>query len=159
MSDVNLLTIDRGLVVAPAGCGKTHLITDTLKAHVAERPVLILTHTNAGVAALRHRLSRLNIERRSYGLATIDGWALRLVSTFPHRANYHPELTPRKPDYTAIRHAAFKLLKNNHITDILKASYSRILVDEYQDCSIRQHAIVYFAAMHLPTCVLGDWVR
>ena len=156
MSDVNLLTINRGLVVAPAGCGKTHLITDALQAHVTEKPLLVLTHTNAGVAALRHRLSKLCTERRLYRLATIDGWALHLVSTFPQRANYHVGLTPRKLNYVAIRHAALKLLKSNHITDILKANYSRILVDEYQDCALLQHAIVYFASIHLPTCVLGD---
>ena len=156
MSNINLLTIDYGLVVAPAGCGKTHLITDALQAPAAEKPVLVLTHTNAGVAALRHRLSRLNIERRSYSLATIDGWALRLVSTFPQRAEYDAGANPQTLNYPAIRYAALKLLKNNHITDILKASYSRILVDEYQDCSICQNAIVYFAAKHLPTCILGD---
>ena len=156
LSDIDLLTIQRGLVVAPAGCGKTHLITDALKTHVAERPVLVLTHTNAGVAALRHRLSRLNIVRRSYSLATIDGWALRLVSTFPQRADYSARNKQRYLNYPVIRQAALKLLKSNHITDILKANYSHILVDEYQDCSLLQHAIVYFASIHLPTCVLGD---
>lgn len=156
MSDVNLLTIDHGLVVAPAGCGKTHLITDALQAHTAVKPVLVLTHTNSGVAALRQRLSKMSIEKRSYSVATIDGWALRLASTFPQRAEYETGANPRTLNYPIIRHAALKLLKNNHITDILKASYSRILVDEYQDCSIRQHAIVYYASMHLPTCILGD---
>ena len=40
--------------------------------------------------------------------------------------------------------------------DILAASYGRLIVDEYQDCSIPQHAIVYYASRALPTCVLGD---
>jgi DNA helicase-2/ATP-dependent DNA helicase PcrA len=31
-----------------------------------------------------------------------------------------------------------------------------MIVDEYQDCSEVQHAIVYFAAQSLRTCVLGD---
>ena len=156
MSNVDLLTIDKGLVVAPAGCGKTHLITDALQAHTADKPVLVLTHTNAGVAALRQRLSKMSIEKRVYSVVTIDGWALRLATTFPQRAGYNAGSNPRKLNYPNIRQAALKLLRSNHITDILKASYSRILVDEYQDCSILQHAIVYFASMHLPTCILGD---
>ena len=156
MSGSNLLEIDRGLIVAPAGCGKTHLITEALKANADEKPILVLTHTNAGVAALRQRLSKLQIERRSYRLATIDGWAIRLVSTFPMRADYAAGPNPKILNYPAIRRAAWTALKNNHLTDILKANYSRLLVDEYQDCSIHQHAIVFFAARHLPTCVLGD---
>lgn len=39
---------------------------------------------------------------------------------------------------------------------MLAASYDRLIVDEYQDCSEIQHAIVYFAAQSLRTCVLGD---
>ena len=38
----------------------------------------------------------------------------------------------------------------------MTASYARLIVDEYQDCSIRQHAVVANAAQTLPTCVLGD---
>ncbi len=156
VSGPNLLEVDRGLIVAPAGCGKTHLITDALNATTDEKPILVLTHTNAGVAALRQRLSKLQIERKSYRLATIDGWAIRLASTFPMRADYDAGPNPKAPNYPAIRRAAWTALKNNHLTDILKANYSRLLVDEYQDCSAHQHAIVFFAARHLPTCVLGD---
>ena len=42
-------------------------------------------------------------------------------------------------DYPAIRMAAAKLLKGGHVFDILAASYSRLIVDEYQDCSVHQH--------------------
>ena len=38
----------------------------------------------------------------------------------------------------------------------MAASYDRLVVDEYQDCSLVQHAIIYYAAATLPTCVLGD---
>ncbi|MCG8311404.1 MAG: UvrD-helicase domain-containing protein, partial [Cytophagales bacterium] len=87
---------------------------------------------------------------------TIDGWALRLASTFPARSKYKEGIAPRRLNYLKIRKAAWTLLKANHITDVLTASYSRILVDEYQDCSLNQHAVVYYASRHLPTCVLGD---
>jgi chromosomal replication initiation ATPase DnaA len=43
-----------GYVVAPAGFGKTHLIAAAL--HYAEKRQLVLTHTYAGVNALRRKL-------------------------------------------------------------------------------------------------------
>ena len=51
MADVDLLSIDKGTVTAPAGCGKTHLIALALDRHQGLKPILVLTHTNAGVAA------------------------------------------------------------------------------------------------------------
>jgi superfamily I DNA/RNA helicase len=154
-----LLAIDRGTVTAPAGCGKTHLIAETLKRRRGAKPILVLTHTNAGVAALRGRLDKAGVPARAYRLATIDGWAMHLIGTFPKRSEFDPRilwLENRNSDYQAIRRAAAGLLKAGHVLDILAASYSRLIVDEYQDCSILQHAIVYYAAPALSVCVLGD---
>jgi len=153
----DLLRIDRGLVVSPAGCGKTQLICEALKRHSGSKPILVLTHTNAGVAALRARLERARVTSSSYRLSTIDGWAIRLISTFPARSGHDPAiLEGNRPNYPAIRTAALGLLRDAHVDDVIAASYSRLLIDEFQDCSIRQFAIVYFAARTLPTCVLGD---
>ena len=66
------------------------------------------------------------------------------------------QLAHPRTDYPNIRVAAARLLKAGHVSDILAASYARLIVDEYQDCSIRQHAVVAYAAQTLPTCVLGD---
>ncbi len=129
-----------------------------MRASVA-KPILVLTHTNAGVAALRGRLEGANVNPRSYRLSTIDGWAMRLVSTFPARSGAAPNcltLANPKTDYPNIRNAAFGLLKSGHIRDVIHASYSRLLVDEYQDCSLHQHGIVYCTAATLPSCLLGD---
>lgn len=157
MSDINLLAIDRGAVTAPAGCGKTHLIAEALTQHSSAKPILVLTHTNAGVAALRGRLDRMAVPGKRYRLLTIDGWAMRMVQTFPSRSGHDPKrLTDSRIDYCSIRDAAWRLLKAEHITDVLKASYDRLIVDECQDCSIRQLAVVYYAAHGLPTAVLGD---
>ena len=158
-ADPDILAIDCGTITAPAGCGKTHLIADALTRYTASKPILVLTHTNAGVVALRSRLDKAGVPSRDYRLSTIDGWAMRLISTFPARGGQEPsilELKKPKTDYPAIREAAWKLLKAGHISDVLKSSYSRLIVDEYQDCSIPQHAIIYYAAQTLPTCVLGD---
>jgi superfamily I DNA/RNA helicase len=159
---IDLLAIDRGLVTAPAGCGKTELITLAIARHKGPKPVLILTHTNAGVAALRGRLNRAAIPSRNYRLATLDGWAMRVISTFPTRSG-HPrdllELNDPKVDYPEIRRLASKLLMSGSIADILAASYDRVMVDEYQDCSTFQHAIVVNTTNVLPTVVLGDCLQ
>lgn len=158
-NDLDLLAIDCGTVTAPAGCGKTHLIAEALARHRGSKPILILTHTNAGVSALRGRLGRAGAAARSYRLSTIDGWAMRLISTFPRRSGLNMDVAhlPRtRTNYPQIREAASRLLEGGHVNDILAASYARLIVDEYQDCSIRQHAVVAHAAGILPTCVLGD---
>lgn len=158
-SDIDLLAIDRGTVSAPAGCGKTHLIAEALTRHASPKPILVLTHTNAGVAALRGRLDRAGVPPKAYRLSTIDGWAMRLISTFPARSAHDPallDLANPAVDYPKIRVAAIDLLKTGHVNDVLGASYARLIVDEYQDCSIRQHAVVAYAAQTLPVCVLGD---
>lgn len=157
--EIDLRTITRGTVTAPAGCGKTQLIAQALACHLGSKPVLVLTHTNAGVSALRGRLELAGVPKSAYRLSTIDGWAIRLISTFPGRSTHDPEimqLAAPAHDYPAIRDAAWKLLQAGHVNDVLKASYAHLIVDEYQDCSVPQHHIVYFLSLSLPTCVLGD---
>jgi hypothetical protein len=157
--DLDLLELAGRTVTSPAGCGKTHLIATSLTRHSGSKPILVLTHTNAGVVALRGRLDRKGVPPRAYRLSTIDGWAMRLISTFPGRSAHDPDvLRLERPgtDYPEIRAAAARLLDAEHVSDILAASYDRIIVDEYQDCSIRQHNVIASAARVLPTCTLGD---
>lgn len=157
--EIDLRAISRGTITAPAGCGKTQLIADALVGHRGSKPILVLTHTNAGVAALRGRFQRAGVPTSAYRLSTIDGWAIRLIATFPNRSAHDPEilrLAMPANDYPAIRDAAWKLLQAGHVGEVLKASYAQVVVDEYQDCSIPQHWIVYFLSLMLPTCVLGD---
>lgn len=145
--EIDLRAIERGTVTAPVGCGKTHLIAHALAGHWGNKPILVLTHTNAGVAALRGRLDRAGVPVSAYRLGTIDGWAIRLISTFPGRSAHDPEIlrlacacaglpgNPRRRLEAAASRA---------VNEVLKASYAHLIVDEYQDCSVPQHYIVYF---------------
>lgn len=159
MADIDLLNVQSGSVAAPAGCGKTHLIATSLLRHDDVKPVLILTHTNAGVAALRARLQNMGVPKKAYRITTIDGWAMRLIGTFPQRSG-HPAntLALKNPnrDYPAIRAGAQNIFNGNHLRDVLQATYAHLIVDEYQDCILEQHAMVSKIAEVLPTCVLGD---
>jgi len=153
------LQIARGCIQAPAGCGKTHLIAESLKRCGDAKPILVLTHTNAAVAALRQRLDKSEVPRSNYRLATIDGWAMRMVGMFPMRSGADPSILELKSpgnDYPAIKNAALHLLLGKHIDNLLAANYSRLLVDEYQDCLLAQHSIVCELARVLPTCIFGD---
>lgn len=157
--ELDLFAVARGSVTAPAGCGKTQLIADTLAAHTGSKPILVLTHTNAGVAALRARITRAAIPSSAYRISTIDGFAMRLAGKFPLRSGLPAqtlELANPGQDYPAIRAAAANLLQAGHINTPLRATYARLLVDEYQDCNAAQHSLVAWAAQTLPTCVLGD---
>ncbi|HAU5797903.1 TPA: DNA helicase UvrD, partial [Citrobacter amalonaticus] len=143
--DYNLLEYHRGAITAPAGCGKTQIIADTLTLYTGARPVLILTHTNAGVTTLRLRMQRAGVTAATYRIATIDGFAMRLVAMFPARSGLNVEvlqLRNRGADYPAIRLAACQLLQGGHLDDVLAASYAHLIVDEYQDCNLVQHALV-----------------
>lgn len=158
--EIDLISSHSGSVVAPAGCGKTQLIIDSLLAHPElDKPVLILTHTNAGVAALRSRLIKSGALKSSYKVSTIDGWAMRLVTMFPANSKCSKDVllinNPSR-DYEAIRVGAINILNSGCINDLISCTYSHLLVDEYQDCQISQHSLVLRLAELIHTCVVGD---
>lgn len=157
--ELDLLAVDRGSVTAPAGCGKTHLIADTLALHVGPKRVLVLTHTNAGAAALRQRLKKAGVGSAAFQVSTIDGFVMRLIAMFPMRSSIDRrilEISNPGSDYPAIRYAALGLLQAGHLSTALRATYARVIIDEYQDCNFVQHSIVDALSVDLPTIVLGD---
>lgn len=156
---IDLLAIRLGSITAPAGCGKTQLIADSLKGFSAEKPVLVLTHTNAGRAVLEQRLKRAGVSTACFYVSTIDSWSIRLAKKFPVRSGLSATVTNvanPKTDYPAVRNAVAAMLEAGHIDDALRSTYSRVFVDEYQDCGLDQHRIVVAVAKTLPTLVLGD---
>jgi len=158
-SEFDIYSFQKGTITAPAGCGKTHLILGALEKHQDEKPILVLTHTNAGVAALKHRIQKFEIQKRSYSITTIDGFCLKLVSTFPANSKLTKDtlnIKVPKTDYPLIRTTTQKMLQLHFIIEIIKATYSRVIVDEYQDCTALQHAMIKELSNHLPICVLGD---
>lgn len=157
--EIDLFCLPKASVLAPAGCGKTELITSSLRHSSTAKPALVLTHTNAGRAALEHRLKRAGVDASTARVATLDGWAIRIVQSFPKRSGL-AEGTLRvqglAADYVGIRAGALAILAAGHISKVIQATYSRVIVDEYQDCGLPQHSIVLALANLLPTAVLGD---
>ena len=69
-----------GYMVAPAGFGKTHLIAAAVG--MASDRQLVLTHTYAGVNALRRKMRELRIPDGACRVDTIASWALRLCLSY-----------------------------------------------------------------------------
>ena len=142
-----------GYVRAPAGCGKSHLVAEAVK-HATARQ-LILTHTYAGVNALRSKLRKAGASSRCYRLDTIASWSLRLALSYSRTSGW-TERRPEGAGWSALYVACAQLLECEFVRRIIRASYSGVYVDEYQDCSIAQHQVILRLAAHLPCRVLGD---
>jgi DNA helicase-2/ATP-dependent DNA helicase PcrA len=143
-----------GYVVAPAGFGKTHLIAEATARSAGRQ--LILTHTYAGVNALRRKMRILGISDRLYRIDTIASWALRLSLSYSGTSGWTEERPADNARWNALYDSCALLLDHAFIRRILRASYDGLYVDEYQDCSIGQHGLVLKLARDLPCRVLGD---
>lgn len=126
----------------PAGAGKTHLLAAAAK-HVTDvgGKVLVITHTNAGVHAVRARLKRFGASSGVH-VTTITSMAFRLARAYPVLGEL---IVPRlmvPDDSQAYVRAAARVLSNSHLHAVIAASYSHVLVDEYQDCNTEHHALV-----------------
>lgn len=148
----DLLSISLGSVVAPAGHGKTELIARTA---ALGRRTLVLTHTHAGVHALRSRLKRLGVDPKVAMIDTIASWSTRYIAAFPGVGRPLDRM-PRGGEWTDIYKGGLKVIKVPAVGEVLRASYDRILVDEYQDCDLHQHSLVKLLSEQLPTIVFGD---
>lgn len=147
-------TTESVCLTAAAGCGKTEAIVRAVSQ--SEGRQLILTHTNAGVAALRSRLRRYSVPESKYRVETIASWLLKYAVAYPSMSgltNPHPQ----DKDWEAVYPAAQELFAYSFIKDILLASYMGVFVDEYQDCTQQQHRLVLKMVEYgLPVRVLGD---
>ncbi len=140
-------------VTAAAGCGKTETIVRAVA--LAEGKQLILTHTNAGVAALRSRLRKNGVSESKYRVETIASWLLKYVSAYSSMSGLlNPR--PQGDDWKKVYHAAQALFGYRFIRDVLLASYTGVFVDEYQDCTQEQHKVISTLSEFLPVRVLGD---
>lgn len=144
----------RACLTAPAGCGKTEVIARAI-AYQPEGRQLVLTHTHAGVKALRDRLRKLNVSPRYYYVDTIAGWSLKYAAAFPSLSGL-VNFLPTGNEWDRVYEAMVRLLSNSAIEKIVRCSYNGVYVDEYQDCVVLQHEIILQIANMLPCRILGD---
>jgi len=142
-----------GFVESPAGCGKTEAIVRTVGTYCSGRQ-LILTHTHAGIDALRQRFREHNIPSGKFHIDTIAGWSWGWVRRYPNNAGYHSstEIAVWNEVYAAMS----ILLQKNFVRKGILNSYAGVIIDEYQDCTVSMHRVIADLKLLLPCRVLGD---
>lgn len=153
----SILASAPGSIELPAGCGKTELIVRLAKAKAdSGKRTLLLTHTHAGVDALRRRCRRLGVPSSAVWIRTIDSWAFDLIRSFPQLAEVSARDEPDWAESEIYHRGAARASSAEAVARMLRVSYSLVLVDEYQDCSIEQHRLAMAIAEFVPTLVFGD---
>lgn len=141
-------------IVAPAGHGKTEKIVDLVMASAGK--VLLLTHTNAGVDALKKRLRKRNINDRKFSISTIAGFCMRWCAAYPTTSNTVGIKLGDRDFYPKCYIGASAIFSTCWAQNVIKSTYSCVIVDEYQDCVIDQHNIFLNLNKLVPVYVLGD---
>jgi DNA helicase-2/ATP-dependent DNA helicase PcrA len=59
-------------------------------------------------------------------------------------------------NWDVVYEAGSRLLLSGAVDGIIQASYGGVFVDEYQDCTVRQHDVIRLLAEELPCFVFGD---
>ena len=142
-----------GFVESPAGCGKTEAIVRTVGRYCDGRQ-LILTHTHSGVNALRQRFREHSVPTAKYHVDTIAGWAWGWVRKYPDNAEYtgSTEIAVWNDVYEAMS----ALMQNDFVKLGIMNTYTGVIVDEYQDCTVPMHQLIVQLKSLLPCRVLGD---
>ena len=78
----NYLKDNKSLVIAPAGHGKTTLLTKCILRLQTSKNILILTHTHAGIASIKQKMSKERISLKNVCISTITGFAQHIAILF-----------------------------------------------------------------------------
>ena len=71
----NIFTHNAVKIIAPAGHGKTEMIVDMVEYAIGRQ--LLLTHTHAGIDALRKRLKKRKVNPSKYTISTIASFCIK----------------------------------------------------------------------------------
>jgi DNA helicase-2/ATP-dependent DNA helicase PcrA len=151
-----LVAKEKCMVIAPAGYGKTHTISECLLYTSGKQ--LILTHTHAGVASIKEKIKNAKIHSSSYHVETITSYAQKYVNSF-YIGDDIPDQENGKNYFPFIIEKATQIFKIKPITEIIRATYCGLFVDEYQDCNLSQHNLIKELSNLLPTRILGDYLQ
>ena len=143
---------ERNFLKAPAGYGKTHAIASCLKA--ASGKQLILTHTHAGVSSIIDKVERERIPSERYSVETISSFTQKYVLAYYTGADFPDQ--DSKDFHGFLAKKAITIFGSRVTKEVINNTYSGLFVDEYQDCTQDQHAMISAISNYLPTHLLGD---
>jgi len=145
---------EKALLISPAGYGKTFCLSECVK-H-AKGKSLILTHTHAGVASIKAKLREQNISSSKYSVETISSFAQKYVWAYYIGSDIPAQETNVKQYHTFLIQEGKRIFASRFVQSVLKASYSGVFVDEYQDCSKNQHEMILALCANIPLRVFAD---
>lgn len=144
------------MIIAPAGYGKTHTIMECLHVIEVGKKCLILTHTHAGIASIKEKMQKGGIDSKRFSIDTISSFALQYTNAFHVNKAEIPKAEDSNDYFNFAIKATTKTLNSRPLKEIIRSSYSKLLVDEYQDCTSLQHKMILALSGILPTHILGD---
>lgn len=150
------LSKDKSMIIAPAGYGKTHTIMECLHVIKTRKKCLILTHTHAGIASIKEKMQKGGINPQRFSIDTISSFALQYTNAFHINKAEIPKAEDSNDYFNFVIDIATKIFKTKPLNSVIKSSYSKLLVDEYQDCTSLQHKMILALSDILPTHILGD---
>lgn len=143
----------KSMLIAPAGYGKTHAITESLM-HTDGKQ-LILTHTHAGIASIKEKINKAKIPVVQFHIETITSYAQKYVQAY-YTGNDMPSQDDSDNYYSFIISKARDIVKMSIIQRSISLTYTGLFIDEYQDCTLMQHEFISKLSNVLPTHILGD---
>lgn len=155
----NFINSNLSMVIAPAGYGKTHTIVQCVNQYDGCKKILILTHTHAGIAAIKDKLKRKNIPVSKYDVSTICSYTIMLMQDYHINKEDVPCIENTKEFYPFALNTARRCLRSKPVQAIIQARYDHLIVDEYQDCSTDHHLFIKDLSRLLKTHILGDYMQ
>ena len=133
MNYQEFISSPKSFLIAPAGYGKTYSIAECLRHTPDNHKQLILTHTHAGIASIKEKVTEMGVESSKYHIETITGFAQKYVLAFCDHAEFPPQ--EDKGYFDTIIENAIGLFSLDSVKRIVKCTYDGLFVDEYQDCT------------------------
>ena len=147
------LSHKKSKIIAPAGYGKTYSLAECIK-HVQGK-ALILTHTHAGVAAIKDKLKTQLVAPENFHVETISSFSQKYTNSY-YLGGDIPDQDASKDYHSFMLEKSREICANDIIQDVLNITYERIFVDEYQDCTHEQHTLLQELSKSIPIHIFGD---
>ena len=136
----NFISKEKSLIIAPAGYGKTHTITECVKAIPDSDKVLILTHTHAGIASIKNKMINEKVDNKKFNIETITSYAQKYVKSYC--TDTLPDIEDSAIYWDFILEKVIDVFNSSHIKKVIGSTYKHLFVDEYQDCNKKQHSMI-----------------
>jgi len=148
--------------IGGAGCGKTHLLMQSLTAQLEVAPliegqkVLALTFMHGSRRRLEERLRQLPALKGRAECTTVDSFAFRLARRWRALAAQlgHADIDPSQ--YDRMCDAAGDLLQVREVQGWVAASFPILLVDEAQDLTVNRLRLIQGLAARLQLFAAAD---